>query len=326
MSGRWLSYSSYLKALYGKPVYRISLDGGFSCPNRDPDGRGGCSFCDGTGAVASYQRSSESGFFRGSAYTESVASSLLPRLAGLSEQAEKAREFLARRYKAELFSVYFQAFTNTYAPTEDLRALYSAALDAVPGARELIVSTRPDQLGDEVLSLLSSYRTENRAVWVELGLQSADNRTLSRINRGHTAECWQDAVERAHKAGLKVSAHIILGLPGEGRDDYVRTARFVDKAAADGIKIHNLHISGGSGMAMEYREGELTAPGFERQLEDTELVLRHLSPGMVIQRLLSDTPFHRLMAPRDFPDKFIFLTRLEERMAANGTRQGDLHE
>ena len=324
MSGRWHSYSSYLKSTYGKPVYRIGLDGGFSCPNRDKDGRGGCAFCDGTGSVAQYQRSSESGFFRDSSYTDEVANSLLPRAQSLSAQAERAEAFLRRRYKAELFSVYFQAFTNTYAPVEELERLYRAALEAVPGAVELIISTRPDTLGDDVLDLLSSLRTEERAVWVELGLQSSNDETLRRIGRGHSAACWEDAVRRAKEAGLKVSSHIILGLPGEGREDYVRTALFVDKAGVDGIKIHNLHIPGGSRLAEEYREGVLTAPGMERELEDTELVLRHLSPGIVIQRLLADTPFHRLMAPRDFPDKFIFLTRLEERMTAYGTRQGDL--
>ncbi len=322
MYTRWNTYSSYLKRTYGESVYRVAIDGGFSCPNRSEDGRGGCSFCDGTGAIASYQRKEESGFFRNSAYSESVANSLLPRLSSIEEQAQRGKAFLERRYGARLFSLYFQSFTNTYDSVENLRRIYDRALSTADYT-ELIISTRPDCLSEEVLDLLAGYSS---AVWLELGLQSASDKTLREIGRGHTAECWREAALRAKERGLLICSHIIIGLPGEGREEYLRTIDMVNSVASDGIKIHNLHVPGGTRMGDEYLEGCLTVSSEERYLEDAELCLRHLRPETVVQRLICETPYHRLLAPRAFPDKSLFLSRLERRMTDNDTRQGDLYE
>lgn len=325
MERPWNSYPEYLRRRYGQPVYRIGIDGGFSCPNRSADGHGGCSFCDGTGAIAVYQRKGESGFFRSSPYSEEAASSLLPRLASVEEQAERGREFLSRRYGAKLFSLYFQSFTNTNDTIDNLRRIYDRAL-ATGDYREFIVSTRPDCLPDDVLDLLASYITEGRQVWVELGLQSASDSTLMAIGRGHGAAAWRDAALRVKERGLMLSSHIIIGLPGEGKKEYLETVGLVNGVLSDGVKIHNLHVPGGTRMGDEYLEGCFTVSSEGRYLEDAELVLRHLRPEMVVQRLVCETPYHRLLAPRVFPDKSLFLARLGKRMEENGTRQGDLFE
>lgn len=325
MYSRWKTYSSYLKEKYGEAVYRIGVDGGFSCPNRDKTKHGGCAFCDGTGSIAVYQRVAESGFRRTASYDKATADTILPRLLSVREQIERGAEFLSRRYKARLFSLSFQSWTNTYDDPENLKRIYDEGLSVLP-FRELLVSTRPDCVGEDVLDLLESYITEERDVWVELGLQSANDNTLRSINRGHGLAEYMDAVRRIRNHGLKVCVHIILGLPEEGREDFIATARAVNDSGAEAVKIHNLHITGGTALADDYLSGVCTVMGEERTLESTELFLRHLSADIIIERLISETPYHRLLAPRVFPDKSKFLRRLEERMESNDTRQGDAAE
>ena len=323
MYTRWNTYSSYLKGKYGEAVYRIGVDAGFSCPNRDKTRHGGCAFCDGTGSIAVYQRSSESSFRRTACYDSTVADTILPRLLSIKEQIERGREFLSRRYKARLFSLSFQSWTNTYDSVENLKRIYDDALSIMP-FKELLISTRPDCVEEDVLSLLESYITSDRDVWVEFGLQSADDNTLRSINRGHTLQEYMDAVRMAHAHNLKVATHVILGLPGEGREHFIATAEAVNESGAEAVKIHNLHITGGTALADDYLSGLLTVMSEERTLESTELFLRHLDSEIIIERLISETPYHRLLAPRVFPDKSKFLRHLEERMERNGTRQGDL--
>ena len=322
MYSRWRTYSAYLKEKYGEAVYRIGVDGGFSCPNRDKTKHGGCSFCDGTGSIAVYQRVAESGFKRTSDYDKKTADTILPRLLSIREQIERGQEFLSRRYKARLFSLSFQSWTNTYDNPENLKRIYDEGLSVLP-FRELLISTRPDCVDEDVMPLLESYITPERDVWVEFGLQTANDETLKSINRGHDTACYMEATERARKHGLKVCTHVILGLPGECREDFIRTAKAVNESGAEAVKIHNLHITGGTALADDYLSGLCTVMGEERTLESTELFLRHLSGDIIIERLISETPYHRLLAPRVFPDKSKFLRRLEERMERNDTRQGD---
>ncbi len=322
MYSRWNTYSSYLRERYGQNVYRIGVDAGFSCPNRDKSRHGGCAFCDGTGSVAVYQRATESGFRRTAAYDSRTADTILPRLMSIREQIERGRAFLERRYKAKLFSLSFQSWTNTYDTPDNLRRIYDEGLAVLP-FKELLISTRPDTVSEDVLELLESYITPELDVWVEFGLQSADDNTLRLINRGHDLASYMDATERAHRHHLKVATHVILGLPGEGRESFIRTARAVNDSGVEAVKIHNLHITGGTALADDYLSGLLTVMSEERTLEATELFLRHLDKRIIIERLISETPYHRLLAPRVFPDKSKFLRHLEERMERNGTRQGD---
>ena len=322
---RWNNYRKYLLDKYGTSLYRIGVDGGFSCPNRTQKRHGGCTFCDGTGSVAVYQRTSESGFRHDSSFEKEVSEEILLRFQSIENQISKGLEFVKRRYKASLFALYFQSWTNTYDTVENLKKIYDKALSC-GDFREFIVSTRPDEVGPDVVELLSSYMNEEREVWVELGLQSANNETLARINRGHTVEDYIDAATRLHERNLKVCTHVIIGLPGETRKDYERTAEVLNECGSDAVKIHNLHIPGGTRMAEDYLSGEIAAFSTERYIRETENFLRRLNPNMVVERLLCETPSHRLMAPRHFLDKSQFLTALEERMILCDTRQGDLYE
>lgn len=324
MYSSWNNYRDYLERKYGGPFYRVGVDGGFNCPNRGKDHSGGCTFCDGTGSVAVYQRRTESSFTRSSAYEERVASTITTRYASMENQILKGLEFIKRRYNADKAALYFQSWTNTYDTIENLRKIYDKGLSYFPFS-ELIVSTRPDCLSEEVCNLLSSYITKDREVWVELGLQSADDETLRRINRGHDSLCYTSASLRAKRHGLFVSTHIILGLPGETRDDYRKTIGCINNASSDAVKIHNLHICGGTRMLDDFYSGEVVSASTRRHMEDTAYALRLLKPGIIVQRLVCDTPMHRLVEPRHFMDKSLFLKTLDEYMKENGFRQGDLY-
>lgn len=322
---RWNNYREYLLKKYGTSLYRVGVDGGFSCPNRTKERQGGCTFCDGTGSIAVYQRTSESAFRHDSSFDEGVSEEVLLRFQSIENQIKKGLEFIHRRYKAKLAALYFQSWTNTYDTAENLKRIYDMALSSGDFS-EFIVSTRPDCVEDDIADLLAGYITKDREVWVELGLQSASDETLRRINRGHTLSDYVKCMERLHKRGIKVCTHVILGLPGEGREDFINTAKVLNETGSEGVKIHNLHIPGGTKMAEEYLEGEITSWSTERYMNEVEYFLRLLNPEMIIERLVCETPSHRLMAPRHFMDKSLFLRTLNDKMEKENTRQGDLYE
>ena len=322
---RWNNYREYLLNKYGTSLYRVGVDGGFSCPNRTKERQGGCTFCDGTGSIAVYQRTSESAFRHDSSFDEGVSEEVLLRFQSIENQIKKGLEFIHRRYKAKLAALYFQSWTNTYDTADNLKHIYDMALSCGDFS-EFIVSTRPDCVEDDVADLLAGYITKDREVWVELGLQSASDETLRRINRGHTLSDYIKCMERLHKRGIKVCTHVILGLPGEEREDFIETAKVLNEVGSEGVKIHNLHIPGGTKMAEEYLEGEITSWSTERYMNEEEYFLRLLNPEMIIERLVCETPSHRLMAPRHFMDKSLFLRTLNDKMEKDNTRQGDLYE
>lgn len=328
---RYRDYRSFLEETYGKKVYRIGVDGGFSCPNRDKEGRGGCIYCDGTGSKAAYQRREESDL-AGTRFNEKASERLLlsslslkERECAIRDQIARGKEFVMRRYGAEAFGLYFQAWTNTYAPVEELRDLYGDALSTGTYV-EFIVSTRPDEIDGQKADMLASFQNKDRKVWVELGLQSANDRTLSAINRGHDVACWQRACRLLHQKGLSVCVHVIFGLPGEGRDDYLHTAQVIARAGVEAVKIHNLDICGGTALLDRFLDGEISVPSAERHLESVVLFLRHIPSTVVVERLLCETPSHRLASPVSFGNKNRFLSQLEEMMEAQGVAQGDLYE
>ena len=322
---RWNNYREYLLNKYGTSLYRVGVDGGFSCPTRTKERQGGCTFCDGTGSIAVYQRTSESAFRHDSSFDEGVSEEVLLRFQSIENQIKKGLEFIHRRYKAKLAALYFQSWTNTYDTADNLKHIYDMALSCGDFS-EFIVSTRPDCVEDDVADLLAGYITKDREVWVELGLQSASDETLRRINRGHTLSDYVKCMERLHKRGIKVFTHVILGLPGEEREDFTKTAKVLNEVGSEGVKIHNLHIPGGTKMAEEYLEGEITSWSTERYMNEVEYFLRLLNPEMIIERLVCETPSHRLMAPRHFMDKSLFLRTLNDKMEKDNTRQGDLYE
>ncbi len=296
------AYSTYLRERYGERTYRIGVDAGFSCPNRGRDRRrGGCSFCDESGSRAAYIADYEA--------------------ADLAGQIERSREALSRRYGASQFILYFQAFSSTYAPAGRLREIYDAGLAVMP-FRELIVSTRPDCVDAEIAELLGSYCDRLSDVWVELGLQSAHDATLRRIGRGHDVAAFDEALSQLRAAGVKVAAHVIFGLPGEGPEEMQETVRFLAERRIDGIKIHNMHVIDGTPLAGEYRRGEVEAPGPVDHLRNVAAALELLPPETVVMRVTSDTADERLLAPREFWGKQEFRRRLVKHMQEHDIYQG----
>ncbi len=331
MTERWRSYKTYLIERYGQPVYRIGVDGGFTCPNRNAGRTGGCIYCDAKGSSAAYQRKQESGYTRKSAFVENiddVADDFAPlaleeRKASLTKQIARGTKFLDERYPGSARSIYFQAFTNTYDSLDVLQALYDHAL-STGDYRELIISTRPDCLDNKVVELLASYKDRVDAVWVELGLQSGNDETLRWIGRGHTVEGYRDATERLHAAGLEVCTHVILGFPFEKESHILKTADVIASTKVEALKIHNLHVVAGTRLYEMYRESRFHISTRAEHLANTVLLLRHIPSNIVIQRFTSDTPSHRLAAPRDFGDKNIFLSELRTHMDLLDITQGDL--
>jgi radical SAM protein (TIGR01212 family) len=242
----------------------------------------------------------------------------------ITGQLKEGMERLARRSGARRFIAYFQSFSNTYAPVAKLRALYREAL-AFPEVVGLSIGTRPDCLTPEVLDLLADI-ARDRLLWLELGLQSAHDETLKRLNRGHDVACFTEAVRAAADRGLEVVAHVILGLPGEGRREMTATARYLGSLPLQGVKIHLLYVVKGSALEDLYRSG-----GY-RPLEAGEYVslvadfLALLPPHLIIHRLTGDPHPDELVAPAWCRDKSRVLTGIKEEMARRGSRQGSAWE
>ena len=297
---RYLAFSDYLKGRFGCKVYKISIDAGFTCPNRDGSlGEGGCIYCNNQGFSPNTRRER----------------------APIREQVRKGAEFMRARYKAEKFLAYFQAFTNTYAPVETLERAYSEALacDDVVG---LSVGTRPDCVPDEVLDILASIG-DGRETWIELGLQSAHDSTLERINRRHNVASFVDAAQRALKRGnLKICGHIILGLPGETREMMLDSARLLSDLGVNGVKIHLLHILKDTPLAEAHARGEIPIFRFEDYVSLVCDYLELLTPGIVIQRLTADGPSDLLIAPAWAMEKKRTIDAIEKELLKRDTRQG----
>lgn len=296
---RYNSFSDELKRLFGCRVHRISVDAGFTCPNRDGTvGSGGCIYCGGKG----------SGSF-------GIRAEMTP-----AEQLECGKEIMARKYKARKFIAYFQAYSNTYAPAERLRACYDSAL-AVPDIVGLIVGTRPDCLPSPVLDLLAEYHRRTY-FWLELGLQSPLDRTLALLRRGHDFAAFERGVAECTARGLRLCAHVILGLPGESRTEMLETAAVLNRCGIQGVKIHLLHVMRETVLAEMYRAGEV--PLLDRD-EYVGLVcdfLERLDPRIVIQRLTGDGHRDHLLAPLWSLQKFEVLNAIDGELVRRGTRQG----
>jgi hypothetical protein len=231
---------------------------------------------------------------------------------------------MTRRYGARRFILYFQAYSGTYAPVEKLREIYDTGLAVMP-FEELVVSTRPDCVDEEKADLLASYRGQLSDVWVELGLQSAHDRTLRRVHRGHDVAAFDHALGLLRDRGLKVAAHVIFGLPGEEWTEIEETVRYLAERDIDGIKIHNMHVVEGTPLAEEYRAGAIRVPEPEKHMRFVAAALELLPQRTVVMRLTCDTVDERLVAPREFWDKQRFRQRLVDYMHENGLYQGRLH-
>ena len=297
---RYSDYNGYLREIFGERVQKIPLDAGLGCPNRDGTlGENGCIYCDprgsGTGAMTDHGLS-------------------------IDEQIAKGRRFAETRYGAKKYIAYFQSFTNTYGPLSVLKALYDQALEH-SGVVGLSVATRPDCVNRPVMELLASYE-KNHLVWLEYGLQSAHNPTLTRIHRGHDVACFEDGVQMAHEYGLKVCAHIILGLPGETREMMLATAHFLGKLSVEGVKIHLLYVVKDTPLADLYKKGEISCLERDTYADLVVDFLELLPPAMVIQRLTGDPPASKLLAPLWAREKSKNLELIRKRLEERNTWQG----
>jgi len=295
----FLSFRDFCIRAYGGPVYRVAVDAGFTCPNRSADGSGGCAFCDETGARSPVARS-----------------------AGIEDQVREGIGFARGRYGAERFMAYLQAFSGTNAGRDERRAVYDLVLGAFPFTA-FSVATRPDCLGPDAVEDLAELK-ERADIWVELGVQTAHDRTLAAISRGHDWACSRRAIERAAAAGLRVAVHVIVGLPGETRDDWVATAEALSPLPVSGIKIHNLHILRGTALAGLYGKAPFHLPDEAGHAEAVIEFIRRMPPDAAIMRINTDTAPDRLIAPRWRLSKGQFRDRVIRLMNERGVRQGDL--
>ena len=332
---QFYSYSRYLKEKYGTSAYRVAVDAQFSCPNRNADKTGGCTYCDELGAMAVYQRGQEADLAHSGSspaidqidnlplHLQYLSPDMDSRKKRIQEQIENSINFLKRRYDPEYLLLYFQAFSNTFAPVSELKEIYDYSLSLAP-FKELIVSTRPDCLSMATIRLLSSYKQRGLDVWVELGLQSSNDHTLNRINRGHSRDDFIKAYKLLKENGIKTTVHLIFGLPGEGYDEIMSSVRFIAEMKPEGVKIHNLHIPIGTELFSEYLMGEITVPSGMRHLEYTIEAIERFPRSTVIHRLTCDTPSHRLGAPRKFFRKGSFYSLLTKEMELRDSFQGRL--
>ena len=291
-----------LKRQFGQKIYKVSLDGGMSCPNRDGTvGTGGCTFCSqgGSGEFA----------VRRTGYPD------------VWEQIEQAKTRVHRKISGEgKYIAYFQSYTNTYAPVDYLRTLFERAITH-PDIVALSVGTRPDCLGDEVVALLKELNGQ-KPVWVERGLQTIHEKTAERIHRGYRLEVFEDAYRRLKEAGLTVVVHVILGLPGETKEEMLETVDYLGKIPVDGIKLQLLHILKGSQMAAEYEKNPFSLMELEEYLDLILTCVARLPQSVVIHRLSGDGAKALLIGPAWSANKKLVLNRMMQKFRENGIFQG----
>ncbi len=296
---RYYQFSEYLKNKFGKKVYKITLDAGFSCPNRDGTiSSGGCIFCD-----------------DGGSFSRAHSASL-----SVEQQVQEGIHNLSTRFKAQKFMSYFQAYSNTYKPVAELKKIYDSSL-CHPDIVGLSIGTRPDCVDEKKLDLIASY-TDKYETWLEYGLQSMHDKTLKFINRGHNFETFLKAYEQTKQRGIKVGVHVILGLPGETKDDMLQTIKTLADLGVDGVKFHCLCILPNTKLYDMYEKGEITL------LEEDEYIDIACD---CLELLPSDTTIHRLggnglqaikVAPKWLNKKFEILNRIDEELEKRASWQG----
>lgn len=298
---RYHSLDYYLKNTYGSKLYKLSLNGGMSCPNRDGTcGTRGCIFCSQGGSGDFAESPSET----------------------IREQIEHGKSKVAAKYGGGSYIAYFQAYTNTYAPVDYLRKIFTEAI-MHPDIRILSVATRPDCLGEDILNLLHELN-QIKPVWIELGLQTIHESTAKYIRRGYPLCVFDDAVKRLRKENIEVIVHTILGLPGENTADILETMEYLNHMDIQGIKLQLLHVLRGTDLAADYEKGLFQT--YERDEYISLLIncLEHLRPDMVIHRITGDGPKDLLIAPLWASRKREVLNMLHHRMKEEQSYQGRL--
>lgn len=290
-----ITVNEYCKKQFGEKLYKISLNGGMSCPNRDGKlGVRGCIFCSAGG----------SGDF---APDRSIP---------LDEQIEDAKRRVSSKYKGTHYIAYFQAYTNTYAPVEKLRALFMPVIKREDIA-VLSIATRPDCLSDEVLDLLRELN-DIKPVWVELGLQTMHEKTADYIRRGYSLPVYDKAIRDLEAIGIHTITHLILGLPGETKEDMLQSVRYVSDCGSQGIKLQLLHVLKGTDLASDYEKGLFRTLLFDEYIDLLADCVRLLPKDMIVHRLTGDGPKNLLIAPMWSADKKRVMNAIHQRLKKEG--------
>ena len=292
-------FGNWIRTVFPYRVQKISIDAGFSCPNRD--GRistGGCTYCDNRTFNPSYCHRSKT----------------------ITEQLEDGKEFFARKYPDMKYLAYFQAYTNTYDTLEHLKAMYEEALK-VPDVVGIVIGTRPDCVSDELLQYLAELN-QRTFVLVEYGVETTNDETLKRINRGHDFECSKRAIIKSHQLGLTVGAHIILGLPGEDAKESIRQASVISSLPIDILKIHQMQIIRGTILAHEYQEHPFHVYSVDEYIELISSYIQYLRNDIVLERFVSQSPAELLIAPKWGLKNYQFPNLLHNHLIKTGVTQG----
>lgn len=296
---RYHNLNYFLREKFGEKVFKISLDGGFSCPNRDGTiSEGGCLFCSERG----------SGDFAGD------------RDVSITRQFEDIKTMMAKKWKTGKYIAYFQAYTNTYAPVGILREKYEEALKE-EGVVALAIATRPDCLGEDVLDLLEEIN-KKYYVWVELGLQTSNEEVARKINRGYNLQVFEEAIQSLKKRNIDFVIHSILGLPGEKKADILKTIEYIAHSGAQGVKFHLLHLMKNTPLVNLYESGELEFLSQEEYIELLCKSVEMLPENMVIHRLTGDAPRELLIGPMWSLKKWEVLNAIDKAMVDNDVYQG----
>ena len=296
-------YGAWMRRQFPFRVQKISIDAGFSCPNRDGHiSHGGCTFCDNRTFNPSYCQPSKS----------------------ITEQITEGKEFFRHKYPNMKYLAYFQAFSNTYATLDTLQHRYEEALSAedVVG---IVIGTRPDCVSDEILNYLESLNQQTFMI-VEYGIESVSDDTLRRVNRGHNFECSRRAIIETHNRGILTGAHIILGLPGESAEDNVRQANIISALPIDILKLHQLQIIRGTQLAAEYERQPFNLYTADEYIDLCRRYIERLRPDMVLERFVSQSPKELLVAPKWGLKNYEFANRFVNYMKRMDSWQGKYAE
>ena len=296
---RYNRFSDHLKNLYGVKVYKVTLDAGFTCPNRDGTiSSEGCVFCDNGGSF----------------------SQLYPSNISVKEQLDLGITLAIDKYKAEKFLAYFQAYSNTYKPVNELKIIYDEALsrEDVIG---MSIGTRPDCVDEEKLDLISDY-TKKHYIWLEYGLQSIHDRSLKFINRGHDFAAFVNALKNTQKRNINVCAHVILGLPNETKQDMLETAKVLGDLGVNGVKIHLLCVLNNTRLAKLYFQGKIPLMEEDEYVETVCDFLELLPPSVTIHRLAGNGLKPNMLAPGWLSKKFIVLNKIDKLLEERNSFQG----
>lgn len=296
-------YGAWMRRQFPFRVQKISIDAGFSCPNRDGHiSHGGCTFCNNRTFNPSYCQPSKS----------------------ITEQITEGKEFFRHKYPDMKYLAYFQAFSNTYATLDTLQHRYEEALSAedVVG---IVIGTRPDCVSDEILNYLESLNRQTFMI-VEYGIESVSDDTLRRVNRGHNFECSRRAIIETHNRGILTGAHIILGLPGESAEDNVRQADIISALPIDILKLHQLQIIRGTQLAAEYERQPFNLYTADEYIDLCRRYIERLRPDMVLERFVSQSPKELLVAPKWGLKNYEFANRFVNYMKRMDSWQGKYAE